>query len=237
MLLNTSGNATRNACHADVRLGDASNKASINPAGRTIYDTDGATAVLTWDLSAWLLYFSATNRWDATQFLVDASGAITLDAGAALTLTAVAASTWTFTNKVDWTVGAASNWTFTGQLDFNCVGGALDIEADGVNIIDRTGNTNTLNIGLGGGLWADIHILSTDMDIVAANLDVGTNGSPCTTLDIWTAALNFNGEAGVDITNWTTKGGLTGTGVTAMTIQVPDGSGGTKDIEILARAL
>jgi len=42
-----TGSATRNACHADMRIGDASNNASLNPNGRAAYESDG-TQSLDW---------------------------------------------------------------------------------------------------------------------------------------------------------------------------------------------
>jgi hypothetical protein len=219
MLMNANGTATRNACHANVRLGDASNNASINPAGRTVYNTDGTTAVLTWDLSAWLVYFSATNRWNSTQFLVDASGAVTLDAGAALTLIA----------------GTASTWTFTDSLTINLGGSVAITSDDGVWKPKENGNKHLfLGETVSPLRWSQIEANAYNIKLYGAGSGSLYLGGPSV---FAYSNIYFNGVAGVDITNWTTKGGLTGTGVTAMTIQVPDGSGGTKDIEVLARAL
>jgi hypothetical protein len=155
------------------------------------------------------VYVGSSQYWIAAGMNVDVTGAITLDAGTALTLNAVAASTWTFTDKVDWTVGKTSAWAFSENWN-----------------VTVTGTSSAWSMSLA---WT-FNILDFNASGATKRISLGTAGSPLTT-------LSFNGSDGVSIANWTTKGGLTGTGVTAMTIQVPDGSGGTKDIEVLARAL
>jgi hypothetical protein len=167
---------------------------------------------------------------------------VTLDAGAALTLTAVAASTWTFTNKVDWTVGAASTWTFSNNLTINVAKYTITATDDIVITCDdgswnpKEDGNKYLFLGTTTGpyRWSEIEANAYSIKLYGAGSGSLYLGGAA---GLAHSNIYYNGVDGVSITNWTTKGGLTGTGVTAMTIQVPDGSGGTKDIEVLARAL
>lgn len=191
MLMNANGNATRNACHASVRLGDASNNASINPAGRILYNTDGTTTVLKWDLSAWALYFTATNEWSAASFGADVTGAITLKADTACT--------WDFANKLDLDVAVASQWDFTQALTLN-VGAASTWTFDGeTKILPNADDSYILWLGypLPMKTWASVRLCCSD--IYLGTVSLADN-------------IYYNDVAGVDIAGAVTKGGWTGAG-------------------------
>jgi hypothetical protein len=78
--LHPEGNATRNACHADMRIGDSANVESIDPNGRKLYRAAGAVAV---DYTAMQAFDDAATPvksvdWKA-RTLHDAFGEVAID--------------------------------------------------------------------------------------------------------------------------------------------------------------
>jgi hypothetical protein len=200
-------------------IGDATSspKTSIAPNTRLLTQEDGVTTILDWtsnpalnlSATAWfknnsgapLFQIDADNAWSAAELKAKVSGAISLDAstGGALTLKAKNASTWDFADKVDWNIGAASTWVLKDDLT---------IQPD-------VSGTHSLNLG-----WYN------RFDIINLYVTTTLRLSGNATGELWLgggpsgnfANIYFNGVLGVDISGWTTKGGLTGANIVERTV-------------------
>jgi len=217
LLLNANGGANRNLCHNSMVIGDNNNVGSIGPSPRWLYDVAGngalnwrvrelydstQTAVMNWDTlngtpKNWHLTWNATNKWTPAAFKVSCTDDFNIG------MPAVGAIEFLKTAKI---------LAFTPSIaDGNVWIGTNT--APWVTIYAYASDMIKFHAGAAveRRLWMDAAAVSFyGSSLSTVNLRLGDDTSVF-------ANIYFNGVAGRDITGWTTKGGVTGTGVEEIT--------------------
>ena len=182
------GTAARNNMGGVIGDAAATPKTSIEPNARLLRNEAGNVTVLNWNSTSWELTFGATNKWTAATFLVGVTGAINFTSGAVSTWTIKGLNLFPVTDTVDYLEIGSEDKRWNSIYAYVSTGFFVDSESEAEI---KSPSVNLRSRDGSGSLYLG-----------------GSSGAA----EKWTN-IYFNQVAGVDITGWTTKGGVTGTGI------------------------
>lgn len=141
--------------------------------------------------------------------------------------------------QLDGSGGTTLDWQSRLFLGGNWDAGAFELLADDFRLSDSGTNVwNAENLTVSASSAFSL-VDSAFNEVTSSGSDLLIYGGTAGGLRLESATdINYEGNAGQTITDWTTKGGVTGTGIATYSIRaVPAGGGAPIEIEVLGRPI